>query len=194
VGPKIFPIMLLMNDPLPDCEGGGGTTVLPGSASVPPTRRRMSRDKSVEGGGATTDGAGSVTLEVLAPAFSGAETGGGITPGFMLCTGALVICRATAPGAGGMTVADNPGPERAWSREILGAGATTCVLSLSPAALRSRATFGAGGMTAGARAGATRKWLLATAGAGAISAGFSVGAVSVRSRVITGAGEITESS
>ena len=31
---RILPMMLLMNDPLPDWEGGGGTTFLPASASL----------------------------------------------------------------------------------------------------------------------------------------------------------------
>ena len=83
LGPKILPITLLMNDPLPDCEGGGGTTFLPASASPVAVNRRRSRDKSVEGGGATTDGAGKVAFEVRARVFSGADTGGGITAGFI---------------------------------------------------------------------------------------------------------------
>jgi hypothetical protein len=74
---------LLMNDPLPDCGGGGGTTFLAASASPFAVNRRMSRDKSVEGGGATTDGAGKVAFEVRARVFSGADTGGGITEGFI---------------------------------------------------------------------------------------------------------------
>ena len=106
-------MMLLMNDPLPDCEGGGGTTFLPAPASPLALNRRMSRDKSVEGGGATTDGAGNVAFEVRALAFSGAETGGGITAGFIACRGAVVIWRATEPGAGGITPEAIPGPERA---------------------------------------------------------------------------------
>ena len=113
LGPKILPMMLLMNDPLPDCEGGGGTTFFPASASLLPVKRRMSRDKSVEGGGATTDGAGNVAFEVRARAFSGADTGGGITAGFIPCRGAVVIWRATEPGAGGITPVASPGPERA---------------------------------------------------------------------------------
>ena len=51
-----------MIDPLPDCEGGGGTTVLPGSGTLPPAMRRMSVEMSLEGGGATTLGAGKVNL------------------------------------------------------------------------------------------------------------------------------------
>ena len=112
LGPKIFPMMLLMNDPLPDCDGGGGTTFLPASASLAAVSRRMSRDKSVEGGGATTDGAGNVAFEILVLAFSGADTGGGITAGFIACRGAAVIWRATEPGAGGITLPASPGPER----------------------------------------------------------------------------------
>ena len=113
LGPKILPIMLLMNDPLPDCEGGGGTTFLPASGSLFALNRRISRDISVDGGGATTDGAGNVAFEVRALAFSGAETGGGITAGFIACRGALVIWRATEPGAGGIMPVASPGPERA---------------------------------------------------------------------------------
>jgi hypothetical protein len=101
-----------MNDPLPDCEGGGGTTFLPVTASLLAVNRRMSRDKSVEGGGATTDGAGNVAFEVRARAFSGADTGGGITAGFIACRGAAVIWRATESGAGGITPAVSLGLER----------------------------------------------------------------------------------
>ena len=54
VAPKIFPIRLLMKDPLPGCAGGGGTTVFEGS-EAPPTTRCASWARSAEGGGATTD-------------------------------------------------------------------------------------------------------------------------------------------
>lgn len=37
--PKILPIRLLMNDPLPDCVGGGGTTVFDESAWLPLAKR-----------------------------------------------------------------------------------------------------------------------------------------------------------
>jgi hypothetical protein len=79
LAPKILPIRLLMNVPLPDCEGGGGTTVLPGSGTLPPAMRRMSVEMSAEGGGATTLGAGKVNLRLPDAARSGAETGGGTT-------------------------------------------------------------------------------------------------------------------
>jgi hypothetical protein len=59
--PKIFPIKLLRTDPLPVC-GGGGTTVLVGSGAFPLASRCRSRDISVEGGGATTDGAGRLSM------------------------------------------------------------------------------------------------------------------------------------
>ena len=87
-GPKIRPIRLLTSDPLADGEGGGGTTALLGSAAMLPLVRCMSAVMSVEGGGATVAGAGKVNFELRTPARSGAETGGGTTPGSMVCTGA----------------------------------------------------------------------------------------------------------
>jgi hypothetical protein len=77
--PKILPIMLLISEPLPDCEGGGGTTERAVSGRFPPESRRMSEDRSAEGGGATTAGAGNESFAFLVPALSGAETGGGTT-------------------------------------------------------------------------------------------------------------------
>ena len=70
---------LLTNDPLPVCEGGGGTTVLPESCTLPLARRRISGEMSAEGGGATTEGAGRLSLALRPVARSGAETGGGTT-------------------------------------------------------------------------------------------------------------------
>lgn len=150
-------MMLLMNDPLPEAEGGGGTTFLPESLSDPEANLLMSRDKSEEGGGGTTDGDGRVTLEFRALARSGADTGGGITAAFMLCNGAVVMWRVTAPGAGGITLADSPGPVRTWFCEMFGEGAITRALNEGAATLRSRVTLGAGGITTGAKAGATRE-------------------------------------
>ena len=116
LAPKILPIKLLIYDPLPDCDGGGGTTVFPGSCTLPLARRRMSGEISEEGGGATTEGDGSVSLGLRKAARSGADTGGGTTVVLVICTGALVISRLKAPGAGGITFADIAGLERAWSR------------------------------------------------------------------------------
>ena len=90
-GPKMRPIRLPINDPLPDWVGGGGTTVLPGSGTLPLARWRTSEEMSVEGGGATTAGAGSDIREARASARSGAETGGGTTAGSIICTGAEEI-------------------------------------------------------------------------------------------------------
>lgn len=41
-GPKIFPMMLLISEPLPVADGGGGTTVLEGSGMLPLASRRVS--------------------------------------------------------------------------------------------------------------------------------------------------------
>jgi hypothetical protein len=59
-----------------------------------------------------TEGAGTVSLESRVAARSGEETGGGTTATFVICTGALVISRLTAAGAGGMTLAASAGAAR----------------------------------------------------------------------------------
>jgi len=112
VGPKILPIRLLMNDPLPDCVGGGGTIVLEGSGTLPLARRCKSCEMSDEGGGAITEGAGKANLGSREVTRSGAEAGGGTTATFAICTGALEISRLTPPGAGGMMLAAREGAER----------------------------------------------------------------------------------
>ena len=110
--PNTLPIKLLRNDPLPDCVGGGGTTDFEGSGTLPLASRRMSRDTSLEGGGAITDGAGMASFGSRVPARSGADTGGGTTATFDICTGPLEISRLTPPGAGGITLAAMFGAER----------------------------------------------------------------------------------
>ena len=105
VAPKIFPMRLLTNDPLPVGVGGGGTTACEGSAALPVGMRRMSPETLADGGGATTAGAGMVSRAVRELARSGAETGGGTTLVSVICTGALDISRLTVPGAGGTTFA-----------------------------------------------------------------------------------------
>src|SRR5689334_2528909 len=87
---------------------------------------------------------------------SGAETGGGTTATFAICTGELDSSRLTAPGAGGITLAARAGVERELSRFKLGAGATTAGLKDGAVRVRLREAVGAGGITAGTRAGATR--------------------------------------
>jgi hypothetical protein len=113
VAPKIFPIRLLMNDPLPACVGGGGTTPFEGSGTLPLARRRMSCETSADGGGAMTEGAGITSWGVLVVERSGAETGGGTTATLLICTGALESSRLIPPGAGGITLVDKAGVERA---------------------------------------------------------------------------------
>jgi len=109
VGPKILPIRLLMNDPLADWVGGGGTTDFDESGMLPLAGRRMSSVTSLEGGGAITVGGSKFNLALREVARSGADTGGGITAGLVICTGALEISRLTPPGAGGMTLAASAG-------------------------------------------------------------------------------------
>ena len=129
--------------------------------------RRISVEISAEGGGATTLGAGRVSLALPEVARSGAETGGGTTDE-SICMGALEIWRLMAPGAGGITVDERAGPERERSRETFGAGATTDAFRDGAVRERSRVTRGAGAMIAGASAGATSAWSLGTLGAGGI--------------------------
>jgi hypothetical protein len=112
VAPKIFPIRLLMKDPLPVCVGGGGTTVPDESGMLPLARRCTSCEMSAEGGGAMTEGAGKFSLGLRVAARSGAETGGGSTEAF-ICTGERESSRLTAAGAGGITLAASAGLERA---------------------------------------------------------------------------------
>jgi hypothetical protein len=126
--PKILPTRLLMNDPLADCEGGGGTTVFDGSGMLPPARRCVSCETSAEGGGAMTAGAGILSRGLRVDARSGAETGGGITDGFVICTGVLDVSRFTPPGAGGITGPARAAVDLARSLAALGAGATTAAL------------------------------------------------------------------
>jgi len=113
LAPRILPIRLLMNDPLADWVGGGGTTVFDESGMLPLAGRRMSCEISLDGGGAITDGAGKFSFELRVGARSGADTGGGITAGLVIWTGGLEISRLTPPGAGGMTLAASAGFERA---------------------------------------------------------------------------------
>jgi hypothetical protein len=104
LGPKIFPMMLLMNDPLAAVVGGGGTTACEGSGAAPVGMRRRSPDVVAVGGGATTVGAGMFSLAVREVTRCGAETGGGTILVSVSRTGALETSRLTAVGAGGTTL------------------------------------------------------------------------------------------
>ncbi len=115
-GPKIFPIRPLMNDPPAEGDGGGGTTAFVGSGAEPGDRWRISAFTSVEGGGATFAGAGSVIFGLRIFPRSGADTGGGTTAGSIVCSGADEYWRRTEAGAGGTTFAASEGPARNGSR------------------------------------------------------------------------------
>ena len=194
LAPKIFPIRLLTSDPLPDCDGGGGTTVRVGSGTFPPASRARSGDIFAEGGGATTEVAGIVSFAIRSELLSGADTGGGMTDGFAIRTGAPDISRLTPPGAGGITLPASAGAERDRLFATLGAGATTEESRLGATDVRSRDTRGAGATTVGTNAGAYSVWSFCTLGAGGIRVVLNVGEVIVRSRVTFGAGAITDSS
>jgi hypothetical protein len=84
---------------------------------------------SAEGGGAITEGAGKVNLELNVVSRTGADTGGGTTLASDICTGERDISRLSAAGAGGTTVALRAGAERVLSREMFGAGAMTAELN-----------------------------------------------------------------
>ena len=194
VVPKILPIRLLTYDPLPVWVGGGGTTLFEESGMLPLAKCLISCERSVEGGGATTDRVGKLSTGSRVLARSGDATGGGTTETFAICTGALESCRLTPPGAGGMTVAAIAGAERLALADTVGAGATTLGLSEGPADALSRLIRGAGAITVGSRAGATRACSLATPGAGGITVALRFGAERKGSRCAEGEGAITESS
>src|ERR1700682_6229416 len=113
---------------------------------------------SAVGGGAMTEGAGNVNLELDVVSRSGADTGGGTTLLSDICTGEREISRLTAPGAGGTTAGLRAGAELALSRETFGAGAMTAELSAGANSVRSCRTLGAGGIIAAFKAGAVN-WL-----------------------------------
>ena len=102
-----------MYDVLAAGVGGGGTTLFERSGALPLASRCRSCAISVEGGGATTDGAGIESLGFRAPDLSGADTGGGTTAAFAICTGERETSRLTADGAGGTMLELSAGAERA---------------------------------------------------------------------------------
>ena len=112
----------LASDPPPDAVGGGGTGFARKSpvAEVPQLLRSR---LTCEGGGATTAGAGSVSLGVDDTSRGGAETGGGTTS--TVCvrgTRELAKSRGVSRGAGAMTVGASGLAVRILSREMFGAG------------------------------------------------------------------------
>ena len=118
-----------------------------------------------------------VNFEFRTLSLSGAETGGGTTAGFIVCTGADENWRLTAAGAGGTTFAERAGGGRKGSRLRFSAGGATEGSRFGAASGRSRDTVGAGGTTAGASFGATSVWSLETFGAGGTTVVLRFGAV-----------------
>jgi hypothetical protein len=188
--PKSFPMMVLTKDPLAACVGGGGTTVDDADWSRPLSTRRNSR-ASAEGGGATTDGAGILSLAMRSESRSGADTGGGTTATLFISAREGETSRCTVVGAGAITLPLSAGAERICSAETrVDAGAMTVELSAGAERLRSRdrlmfgagpmmlassfgaysvcsdCTLGAGGTIAELSAGADREWFDETFGAG----------------------------
>ncbi len=190
----------LMYDVLAAGVGGGGTTLFERSGAPPLASRWRSCDISVEGGGATTDGAGMASLGFRVLSRSGADTGGGTTAALAICTRERETSRLATAGAGRTMLELRDGAERAWSREAsrerFGAGATTRVSSegATNIIVRSRAASGAGGITLVASAGVERVRSFEIVGAGATTLAFRAGAISMRSRETLGAGGITDPS
>src|SRR6267378_6547278 len=134
-------------DPPPDAVGGGGTGFVRMSpvAELPQLlRSRLTCD----GGGATTAGAGSVSLGVDDTSRWGAETGGATT--------STDCVRGTRESA----------KSRCWSR---GAGATTAGASGLAVRILSCETFGAGGTTAAFKLGEVRAGVREISGAGGMT-------------------------
>jgi hypothetical protein len=150
--------MLVINDPLLACVGGGGTILGEDDPMLPLSSRRNSRAESVEGGGATTDGAGKLSFEFRAVSRSGEETGGGTTETLFIRTRDGETSRLIDAGAGGITLALSAGVERAASRETcVEAGPMMLALSAGAAEVCSRETFGAGAMMFAFNEGATSR-------------------------------------
>jgi hypothetical protein len=105
--------MVLKNDPLPACVGGGGTTVGEVAREPPLSSRRRSFAESADGGGAMTEGAGRLSFALRPLSRSGAETGGGTTATSFICTREGETSRPMALGAGGITLPLSAGVERA---------------------------------------------------------------------------------
>jgi hypothetical protein len=125
--PKIFPMMLLMNDGA--CVGGGGTTAGEEAGTPLSSRRRFSAE-SAEGGGATTEGAGRLSFALRISSRSGALTGGGTTARLVICTRVDGTSWPFVTGAGGITPVVSAGVGRASAAEMpVEGGAITFVAS-----------------------------------------------------------------
>ena len=101
-----------------------------------------------DGGGATTAGAGSVSLGVDDTSRWGAETGGATTS--TLCvsgTRESAKSRCSSRGAGATTVGASGLAVRILSRETFGAGGMIAAFKIGEVRVGVRETSGAGGMT-----------------------------------------------
>lgn len=115
----------LVDDPPPDAVGGGGTGFSRKSPAAVLPQLLRSR-LTCEGGGATTAGAGSVSLGVDDTSRCGAETGGATTS--TVCASGvreLAMSRGVSRGAGAMTVGTSGFALRILSCETFGAGGIT---------------------------------------------------------------------
>lgn len=141
----------LASDPPLDAEGGGGT----GFVCMSPLAVLPQLLKSwltSDGGGATTAGAGNVSLGLDEASRSGAETGGGTTSTVCVTsTRELAKSRGVSRGAGAITLCSIVGASgdavRILSCETFGAGGTTAAFSVGDVRVLVRETSGAGGTT-----------------------------------------------
>jgi hypothetical protein len=118
----IPPTPVLASDPPPDAVGGGGTGLVRKSPVAAPPQLLRSR-LTCDGGGATTAGAGSVSLDREDASRCGAETGGSTTSTVCVSgTRELAKSRCASRGAGAMMVGAIGFAVRILSRDTLGAG------------------------------------------------------------------------
>src|SRR5450755_1297845 len=154
-------------DPPPDAVGGGGTGVVRKSPVAEPPQLLRSR-LTCDGGGATTAGAGSVSVGVDDTSRGGAETGGATTSTVCVSgTRELAKSRCVSRGAGAMMVGASGLAVRILSRETFGAGGTMFVDSVLEVRLADEFKSGEGGtaLIAG-RVGAVRDERSPSAGGG----------------------------
>ena len=119
------PMPDLASEPPPEALGGGGTGLARKSPAAELPQLLRSR-LTCDGGGATTAGAGSVSLGVDETSRDGVETGGATTS-TVCVSGTRELARSVCAsrGAGAITVAVSGVAVLILSRETFGAGGTT---------------------------------------------------------------------
>jgi len=142
-----IPVPVAVRPPAATAEGGGGTGLVRMSpVDVPPQLLRSRL--TCEGGGATTAGAGSESLEFCVASRWGAETGGATTSAVCVKgTRELARSLCSSRTGGAMTVEVSELPVRILSRETFGVGGTMGVLKEDDVRLLELAISGAGAMT-----------------------------------------------